>query len=235
MLKIWHIVRARAECDTRSRRTAMRKLFIAALLLAVADRGRADDWPQWHGPRRDGVWRETGILTKFPKGGPPVVWQADVGGGFAGPAVAQGRVVLMDRRGDKLPKGKEAPGKEGLPGKERVLCFDAANGKPLWQHEYDCAYRIYIPNGPRATPTVAAGKVYTLGAMGDLHCLDAANGAVVWHKNLLAEYKTKPPVWGYASHLLVTGDAVITLAGGEGSAVVALDKNTGKEKWRALT
>src|SRR5438876_9764157 len=105
MLKIWHTVRACEERDARFGENGMRKLLIAAFLFVVADRGRADDWPQWHGPRRDGVWRETGIVSKFPNGGPPVVWQADVGGGFAGPAVAQGRVFLMDRRGDKLPKG----------------------------------------------------------------------------------------------------------------------------------
>src|SRR5262245_39232657 len=161
MLKIWHIPSASAGLDQEIR---MRTLLVAAFVALTVNSARGDDWPQWHGPQRDGIWRETGIVTKFPKGGPPILWKADVGGGFAGPAVAQGRLVLLDRTGAKLPKGKEAPGKEGLAGKERVLCFDAASGKPLWQHEYDCAYRIYIPNGPRATPTIVGGKVYTLGA-----------------------------------------------------------------------
>lgn len=210
----------------------MRTLLLSLCLVPAA---HADDWPQWHGPQRDGIWREKGLLDRFPKDGPKILWRADVGGGFAGPAVAQGRVFLLERRGDRLAKGKEAPGKDGLPGKERVACFDAATGKPLWHHEYDCPYRINIPNGPRATPTVAEGKVYTLGAMGDIHCLDAAKGDVLWHNNLLAEYKTRPPVWGYSSHLLVTADLVVSLAGGEGTGVVALDRNTGKEKWRALT
>src|SRR5438128_1590831 len=95
----------------------------AILVLAVA--AYADDWPQWQGPKRDGVWREDGILHQFPKGGPKVLWRKEVGGGFTGPAVAQGRVYLMDRQGDKLGKGKEVPGKGGLKGAERVLCYNA--------------------------------------------------------------------------------------------------------------
>lgn len=210
---------------------------VAALVLffAVGSGLAADDWPQWLGPRRDGVWRETGVVDKFPSGGPKVLWKQPVGGGFAGPAVADGRVFVMDRTGAKLGKGKETAGKDGLASKERILCFAAGDGKPLWQREYDCTYRIYYPSGPRATCTVAGGKVYALGAMGDLHCLDAAKGDVLWRKSLPEIGKTKPPVWGYASHPLVDGDLVFTLAGGENSAVVALDKNTGEVRWQALT
>jgi outer membrane protein assembly factor BamB len=170
----------------------------------------ADDWPQWMGPKRDGVWREDGILTKFPAGGLKRLWSTPIGGGFSGPAVADGRVFVMDRQGEKLPKGKEAPMKGGLPGKERVLCLDAADGKILWKHEYDCSYRVLYTSGPRTTPTVHGGKVYTLGSMGDLFCFDAAKGTIHWSKNLPQEYETKPPVWGYAGHLLVDGDRVIT-------------------------
>ncbi|MCI0640784.1 MAG: PQQ-like beta-propeller repeat protein [Gemmataceae bacterium] len=195
----------------------------------------ADDWPQWQGPKRDGVWRETDILEKFPKGGPKMLWKQPIGGGFSGPAVADGRVYVMDRVGDKLGKGKEVPGKDGLVSKERVLCFAADGGKLLWKHEYDCTYRIYYPSGPRATCTVAGGKVYALGAIGDLHCLDSQKGDVLWRMNLAEVGKTKPPVWGYAAHPLVDGDTVYCLAGGENSAVVALDKDTGKVRWQNLT
>src|SRR6266542_58709 len=103
---------------------------------------RADDWPQWLGPRRDGVWRETGILDKFPKGGPKVLWRTKIGAGYTGPAVVGDRVYVMDCQAPRLAKGAESFGKNGLPGKERVLCLNAADGKLVWQHDYDCTYKI---------------------------------------------------------------------------------------------
>jgi outer membrane protein assembly factor BamB len=218
-------------------RTTWRTAPLGILLLCSVA-APADDWPQWMGPKRDGIWREDGILDKFPPGGPKRLWATPIGGGFSGPAVASGRVYVMDRQGEKLPKGKEAPMKGGLAGKERVLCLDDADGKILWKHEYDCPYRVYYPSGPRTTPTVHQGKVYTLGAMGNLLCLDAEKGTVHWNKDLLQEYETKPPLWGYANHLLVDGDAVFTFAGGKDTkdcSVIALHKDTGKELWRALT
>jgi outer membrane protein assembly factor BamB len=196
---------------------------------------RADNWPQWMGPKRDGVWRETGILVKFPAEGPKVLWRAELGGGFSGPAVVDGRVYVMDRQGETLAKGKESAGKAGLKGKERVLCFDATSGKQLWAHEYDCHYRVLYTSGPRNTPIVEGGKVYTVGAMGDVFCLEAAQGKVVWHKRLTEMCKTDPPLWGYSASPLLDEGRLICLAGGEGSAVVALDKDSGKELWRALS
>jgi outer membrane protein assembly factor BamB len=196
---------------------------------------RADDWPQWQGPKRDSVWRETGILDKFPEGGPKVLWRTPIGPGYTGPAVVGGRVYVMDRDGGQPPRGSESPGKNGLQGKERVLCLDARDGKLLWKHEYDCLYRILYPTGPRATPVVYDGQVYSLGAMGDLHCLDAATGRPRWSKSLPREYKTKPPLWGYAAHPLVDGDKLFCLVGGENSVVVAFDRHTGKELWHNLT
>src|SRR3712207_5332643 len=125
----------------------MARSILVGLLLLSTIAARADDWPQWQGPRRDGVWAESGLLDKFPKGGPKVLWRQALGGGFTGPAVADGRVYVMDRQGEQLPRGKEAPGKGGLPGKERLLCLDAAGGALLWKHEYDCVYRILYPSG----------------------------------------------------------------------------------------
>ncbi len=208
-------------------------LAAGALLPAVA---RADDWPAWLGPKRDGVWRESGILETFPAGGPEVLWRVPLGAGYSGPAVAGGRVYVMDRQSPQgLPKD-DAPARGEIPGNERVLCLDAATGRTLWAHAYDCPYgRIGYPTGPRTTPAVHAGKVYALGTMGDLTCLDAATGAVVWAKNLPREYQTKVPVWGYSASPLVEGGTLVTLAGGDGSAVVALDLATGQEVWRALT
>src|SRR3954453_22992665 len=179
------------------------RLLAAMLLMTAASVAFADDWPQWLGPKRDGVWREDGILAKFPAGGPKVLWRAEVGGGFSGPAVAEGRVVILDRQGEVLAKGKEAPPKAGLKGKERVVGFDAATGKQLWAYEYDCDYRINYTSGPRATAVIDAGKVYGLGAMGDVTCLDAAKGTLHWQAKLTELSKTKPPVWGYAAHPLV--------------------------------
>jgi outer membrane protein assembly factor BamB len=212
-----------------------RVLWLTALVLVPA--ARADDWPQWLGPQRDGVWRETGILKQFPPGGPKVRWRAEIGSGYTGPAVVGDRVYVMDRQGELPKKGVEGAGKEGLPGKERVLCLSTVDGKLVWKHEYDCLYlRINYPQGPRTTPVVRGGKVYTLGAMGDLFCLDAATGKVHWSKKLIREYKLeKPPVWGWAAHPLVDGDKLICTVGGEGSVVVAFDRHTGKELWKALT
>src|SRR5262245_48595061 len=141
-----------------ARRRPARWLALPLLTLGLAaPAARADDWPQWLGPQRDGVWREQGILEKFPEGGPKVRWRAPVGGGYAGPAVAGGKVYLTDR------VGPPAKAKKPAPGQERVLCLDEKTGRPLWQHAYDCPYRVGYPAGPRATPLVHAGKVYTLG------------------------------------------------------------------------
>jgi outer membrane protein assembly factor BamB len=209
--------------------------LLVALLLPLA--ARADDWPQWLGPHRDGLWRETGLVRKFPKGGPTILWRAPLGTGYAGPAVVGRRVYVMDRLRAKDKDGKPArPTRDGIPGKERVVCLDAVSGKELWKHEYDCSYTVSYPSGPRVTPVVRDGRLYTLGAMGDLYCLDAANGKPVWHNNIMKTCGLdSPPLWGYAAHPLLDGDLLYTLAGGKGSAVVALHKDTGKQVWKALT
>ncbi len=195
---------------------------------------RGDDWPQWLGPKRDGVWRESGLIEKFPADGPKVHWRQPIDGGYAGPAVAAGRVYVTDYVTDG--KRSNNPGaRSDLNGHERVLCFNAADGKPVWEFKYDCPYKISYPAGPRCTPTVHGGKVYTLGAMGNLNCLDAAKGTLVWSKDLKKEYHTEPPIWGFCGHPLVDGDKLICLVGGEGSTAVAFDKDTGKELWKALS
>src|SRR5438309_732681 len=101
-------------------------------------RSRADDWPQWLGPQRDGVWRETGLVDQFPAGGPPVRWRTPIAAGYAGPAVAGGRVYVLDRALAQGARNPDNPFQRGsIPGTERVLCLNEANGQPLWQHRYD--------------------------------------------------------------------------------------------------
>jgi outer membrane protein assembly factor BamB len=189
------------------------------------------------GPNRDAVWAEDGIVREFPPGGPKVVWRAPVAEGYAGPAVAGGKVYVADR---VLAKGAANPAdpfdaKTVVKSTERVLCLDAKTGKELWTHAYDCPYQLSYPYGPRCTPTVSGGKVYALGAMGDLYCLDAGTGAVVWSKNFPRDYEAKVPTWGFCGHPLVYKDLVICLVGGDGSVAVAFDKETGKERWKALS
>lgn len=197
----------------------------------------AADWPQWMGPNRDGVWPETGILRTLPKDGPKVLWRVPVGSGYAGPAVAGGKVYLPDRI---LGKGAANPADPfdnhtRVPGTERLLCLDARTGRELWRHEYPCPYQISYPSGPRCTPAVHDGKVYTLGAMGHLFCLACDTGKVIWSKHFPADYGAKVPLWGYCGHPLVYQDLVVCVVGGEGALVVAFDKDSGQERWRSLT
>lgn len=191
------------------------------------------DWPQWLGPQRDGVWRETGIVEKFPAGGPPVRWRTPIGAGYSGPAVAGGRVYVMDRllvkqTGQNFNRGV-------IPGNERVLCLNEADGKMLWQHEYDCPYDISYPAGPRVTPIVQDGKVFTVGSEGNLFCLNADTGKVIWSRNYQRDYNAQSPLWGFSSNPLLDGQKLICLVRGPGTTVVAFDKDTGKEIWRALS
>jgi outer membrane protein assembly factor BamB len=197
-------------------------------------RTRADGWPQWMGPKRDNVWREEGIVDKFPAGGPKVLWRAPVAGGYAGVAVAEGKVFVTD-----FVPGGELPGdnfeRKTAAGTERVLCLDEATGKELWKYEIPVTYTISYPAGPRCTPTVDGDRVYTLGAEGNLLCLSVTDGRVIWAKDLKKDYDTKAALWGWAGHPLVDGNRLFVIAGTAKAHVVALDTLTGKELWRAGT
>jgi outer membrane protein assembly factor BamB len=218
----------------RDRRAAANRLAAVVLLLSPAL--RADDWPQWLGPERDGVWRETGIIEKFPDGGPRIRWRAPVGMGYSGPAVAGGRVVVTDR---VLPEGVANPAnpfdRKSTPGLERVLCLSEADGKLIWKHETECEYTVSYPSGPRTTPVIRDGKVWTLGAEGHLIAFEAEKGKVVWSRDLKKDYGIEAPLWGFAASPLLDGRKLISMVGGNGSTVVAFDKEDGKELWKALS
>ena len=201
-------------------RTRQCGVILALGLLVVSV--EADDWPQWRGPLRDGVWRETGIVQKFDRSQLDIVWRAEVGGGYSGPTVADGRVYVTDR----LTKPNQV---------ERVHCFDQKTGSKIWTHEYGCKYRnVSYETGPRASVTVDEGRAYALGTMGHLFCFDAATGDVLWKKDLEKRYKINMPTWGLSAAPLIEGDLVIVQIGGEKACLVAFDKQTGEEDWRAL-
>jgi outer membrane protein assembly factor BamB len=208
--------------------------FLLALTVHLPS-SLADDWPQWLGPERDAVWRETGIVDRFPDTGLTVRWRAPVSLGYAGPAVADGKVFVMDYvvRSGKITNNPSA--RDRLEGTERILCVNAATGNLRWKHQYDRPYNLSYPGGPRCTPTVVDGKVYALGAEGNLWCLNADDGQVIWSKDFAEQYGAAAPLWGVAAHPLVVGDILFCVVGGEGSVAVAFDKDTGQEIWRALS
>jgi outer membrane protein assembly factor BamB len=159
----------------------------------------------------------------FPSSDAKPWWRQPIGGGYAGIAVTAGRVYTLDRQ----VQPREV---------ERVRCLDAATGKTLWVREYAVAYnKLDYGNGPRTTPTVHAGRVYTLGAVGHLQCLDAATGTIIWSRDTVKDFKGRIPTWGHACSPLVDGDRLIVQVGGEPAAgLVALDRSTGSEVWRSL-
>src|SRR5947208_940676 len=193
-------------------------------LLPIA--ARAADWPQWRGPNRDGVWNETGILKNFPTGGLKFRWRTPVGPGWTSPVVVQGRVYLTDMRLDK-PKAWE-----------RIQCFKESTGKLLWSREYELVYPEFCFNpeqggGPAATLIVEAGKVYWQGRSGQVECLDARSGKIIWEIHLDTKYEVG--ILSVRGSPLIEGNLLILFAGAKpGGCVIALDKRTGKEVWKAL-
>lgn len=194
-------------------------VFLASGLGAAC----ADEWPQWRGPNRDGVWAETGLRERFDAPRIPLKWKAPISSGYTGPTVAGGRVYVADR----VVEPAES---------ERVHCFDWRTGTPIWSHAYPCRYgNIGYRAGPRASVLIEDGRAYHLGAVGHLVCLGAAEGQVVWSKDLNAQYRIRMPNWGIAAAPLVEGDLLIVQIGGEGDACLcAFDKKTGEERWTAL-
>ena len=200
-------------------------LFLS--LLALTCGARAEDWPRWKGARGDGTWSAPELPARWPAEGLAPVWKQPIGPGYSGISVADGRVYTMDR-------AKAAAEGRTTDGSERVLCWDAATGKPLWQFAYDADYKgLDYDKGPRCTPTVADGRVYTLGAVGHLHCLDAKTGSVLWSKDFVKDHGAELPMWGFSCSPVIDGTLVIVHAGLKpGGCYVAYDRITGEEVWR---
>jgi len=198
-----------------------RVLLPAILLLALAQQALAQsvaDWPQWRGPNRDGISKETGLLKQWPAEGPPLVWKASgAGGGYSSFSVANGKLYTMGLRGER----------------EYVIAFDVATGKEAWSTAHGGAFRNDRGDGPRGTPTIDGDRVYALGGAGDLTALDARTGKIIWSKNVLREFGGSNITWGISESPLVLGDKVLVNAGGPGASIVALNKANGSLIWKS--
>jgi outer membrane protein assembly factor BamB len=203
-------------------------LAAVAPLFLMATAIHAEDWPQWRGPNRDAAWSETGLLQSFPAEGLKVRWRSPVGYGWSSPVVAQGRVFLTDAE-LKNPKANE-----------RIHCFDETTGKPLWTYAYDVRYPDWAftagqEGRPTSTPIVSGGKVYAVGLLGSLFCFDALKGDVLWKKDLDKEYLVQE--FSCRSSPLIDGNLLILFIGSfiakSETCVVALDRDSGKEVWKA--
>jgi outer membrane protein assembly factor BamB len=189
-----------------------------SIFLCVAS-ARAADWPQFLGPARDGTSPETGLLRQWPKDGPPKLWEHKLGAGWSGPVVAGGKVIIFHRIVDN----------------EVVECLDAASGQEKWKFTTPTTYadRFGFDEGPRATPTIVGSHVYTFGAEGRLLCLNMENGNKVWERDLAADYPARPSFFGVGTSPLVEGDRIFVNVGSKGAGIVAFDRKTGKELWKA--
>ena len=195
-------------------------LAIAGCCLFTASVGAAD-WPQWRGPNRDGKSADTGLLKEWPKDGPSLAWKiSGLGGGYSAPSIAAGRIFGMGNRGDD----------------EVVWALSETDGKELWATRLGPAFKQQAPQGkegPACTPTVDGERLYVEGLGGDVACLQAKDGKIVWQLSLTRDFGGRVPRWSYRESPLVDGDKVIYTPGGQEATLVALDKLTGKTIWKS--
>jgi outer membrane protein assembly factor BamB len=189
-------------------------LCLAGQVLAQANA----NWPQWRGPNRDGISKETGLLKQWPAEGPPLVWKATgAGGGYSSFSIADGKLYTMGLRGDR----------------EFVVAFDVATGKEAWATAHGGAFHNDRGDGPRGTPTIDGDRVYALGGNGDLSALDARTGKVIWTRNILEAFGGSNITWGISESPLVLGNKLLVNAGGPGASIVALNKSDGSLIWKS--
>ncbi len=196
----------------------MRSSLALSAFLFTLSTATAADWPQWLGPRRDGSSEEVVMPWKQ---SPKILWKQPVGEGHSAPVVAVGKVFVFSKVADKDD--------------EQVEAFDAVTGKRIWRQICQRGnFKGLYGNGPRGTPAVDNGKVYTFGITGVLTCLDAADGARLWQVDTLKQYQAANLFFGVSGSPLVEGDRVLVNVGGKGASIVAFDKNTGQETWKTL-
>jgi outer membrane protein assembly factor BamB len=195
-----------------------RVVVAAVAVVSLGNVSAADfDWPQWRGPDRTDVSKETGLLKKWPAEGPKRVWlYENAGNGYSGPAIAHGKYFTIGTR----------------DGNECVLALDANTGKELWVAKIGGELDNRWGSGPRGTPTVDGDRVYAMSGKGDLACINIADGKVVWTASMTA-LGGKIQTWGYTESVLVDGDKVVCTPGGSKGALAALNKADGKEIWRS--
>ena len=195
----------------------MRVMQLASTLFAfLISTAPGDDWPQWRGPNRDGHSLETGLLSSWPAGGPTLVWKAaGLGNGYSTVSIDDGRIFTLGAVRDI----------------EYLVALDARTGKELWRARIGRRYENNRGDGPRGAPTVDGTRVYALGGNGDLACVEAATGKVVWHVNLLSRFSAGNIGWGISESPLVLSDRVLVNAGGRRGSLAALDKKDGSTLW----
>lgn len=177
----------------------------------------AGDWPHWRGPDRDDVSKETGLLKEWPKDGPPRVWvNQDVGLGYAGVAIVNGKLFTMGAREDT----------------EFLICLNANDGKEIWSARIGPRLDNGWGDGPRGTPSVDGDLVYAMGGQGTLICAQVASGEMIWMKTM-ASLGGKKPGWGFCESVTVDGPRVLCTPGGSEGAIAALDKQSGDVLWRS--
>jgi outer membrane protein assembly factor BamB len=193
-------------------------LSTAFLIAGIASVAAAQDWPQFLGPTRNGTYSGTNLAATWPKEGPSTLWKKDVGPGFSGPVAGGGKLILFHRVEDK----------------ETVECFEAATGQRTWLFDYVTTYRddFGFDEGPRATPAVAKGHVYTYGAQGKLHCLDFASGRKLWSVDAQKDFGAKKGFFGIVCSPLVEGKLLLLNVGGSKAGIVAFDAETGAVTWK---
>lgn len=202
-------------------RRARLLLTVVGMVMGIGVSAIAADWPQWRGPERDGISQDTGLLKEWPKDGPKVAWQTDkVGNGYSTPSVAAERVYLIGNEGKK---------------KEFVEALGTQDGHQIWVTVIGHVGQNLGPQypGSRGTPTVDGELLYAIGSNGDLDCLEAATGKIVWHKDLRSDFGGMPGNWAYSESPLIDGNVLVCTPGGSEATLVALNKQNGDVIWKS--